>query len=259
MPAASATQVKLRSNWPHPSFGGRFLPMSRRIDDSGFEAQWQVTELATTAPRDVLAGFALPGVARDPDAGPAAYAPARVAAQEGRAEVVADTLAFSMIDPVNPYVMSDRAIKYGLMFIVLTFVSVGLLELLSGRRVHPVQYLLVGLAMTLFFLLLLSLSEHLSFPVSYALAAGAAVGLLAFYGASMLGAAWRGLGFGALVAVLYGALYVLLSLETASLLVGATLLFAVLAAVMALTRRIDWYALGGRTADPSEVVPAGTP
>ena len=259
VPAASATQVKLRSNWPHPSFGGRFLPLSRRIDDSGFEAQWQVTELATTAPRDVLAGFALPGVARDPDAGPAAYAPARVAAQEGRAEVVADTLAFSMIDPVNPYVMSDRAIKYGLMFIVLTFVSVGLPELLSGRRVHPVQYLMVGLAMTLFFLLLLSLSEHLSFPVSYVLAAGAAVGLLAFYGASMLGAAWRGLGFGALVAVLYGALYVLLSLETASLLVGATLLFAVLAAVMALTRRIDWYALGGRTADPPEVAPADTP
>ena len=91
------------------------------------------------------------------------------------------------------------------------------------------------------------------------LAAGAAVGLLAFYGASMLGAAWRGLGFGALVAVLYGALYVLLSLETASLLVGATLLFAVLAAVMALTRRIDWYALGGRTADPPGVAPAGTP
>jgi inner membrane protein len=257
VPAASATQVKLRSNWPHPSFGGRFLPMSRHIDERGFEAQWQVTELATTAPRDVLAGYALPGVERDPDAG-RAYAPNPAPGREGRSGVVADTLAFSMIDPVNPYVMSDRAIKYGLMFIVLTFVSVGLLELLSGRRVHPVQYLLVGLAMTLFFLLLLSLSEHLSFALSYALAAGSAIGLLSFYGAAMLGAARRGLGFGALITVLYGALFVLLNLEKAALLVGASLLFAVLAAVMALTRRIDWYAPNGRTADLPQAEPVGT-
>ncbi len=261
VPAASATRVKLRSDWPHPSFGGRFLPTSKRIDDQGFEAQWQVTELATTAPRDVVAGFALPGVQRDPDAA-RVYAPNSAPnptpGRQGSPGVVSDTLAFSMIDPVNPYVMSDRAIKYGLLFIVLTFVSVGLLELLSGRRVHPVQYLLVGLAMTLFFLLLLSLSEHLDFALSYALAAGAAIGLLSFYGAAMLGTARRGLGFGALVAVLYGALYVLLSLEKASLVVGATLLFAVLAAVMALTRRVDWYAMGGRTADLPQAEPAGT-
>ncbi|WP_431264357.1 cell envelope integrity protein CreD [Roseateles chitinivorans] len=257
VPAASATQVKLRSNWPHPSFGGRFLPMSKLIDERGFEAQWQVTELATTAPRDVLAGYALPGVQRDPEAG-RAYAPNPVPGREGSPGVVADTLAFSMIDPVNPYVMSDRAIKYGLLFIVLTFVSVGLLELLSGKRVHPVQYLLVGLAMTLFFLLLLSLSEHLGFALSYGIAAGAAIGLLSFYGAAMLGAARRGLGFGALVTVLYGALFVLLNLEKAALLVGASLLFAVLAAVMALTRRIDWYALNGRTADLPEAEPLAT-
>ena len=163
-----------------------------------------------------------------------------------------------MIDPVNPYVMSDRAIKYGLLFIVLTFVSVGLLELLSGRRVHPLQYLLVGLAMTLFFLLLLSLSEHLSFALSYALAAGAAIGLLTFYGTSMLGARARGLGFGAWVGLLYAALFVLLNLEKAALLVGAVLLFALLAAVMALTRRIDWYAPNGRTVDLPDPAAAAT-
>jgi len=257
VPAASATQVRLRSNWPHPSFGGRFLPMSKRIDENGFEAQWQVTELATTAPRDVLAGFALPGIEREPLDGPT-YAPNPAPGREGKSGTVADTLAFSMIDPVNPYVMSDRAIKYGLMFIVLTFVSVGLLELLSGRRVHPVQYLLVGLAMTLFFLLLLSLSEHLSFALSYGLAAGAAIALLSFYGSAMLGSARRGLGFGTLVAVLYAALFVLLNLEKAALLVGAVLLFAVLAAVMALTRRIDWYAPMGRTADLPQPELAGT-
>ncbi len=254
VPAASATEVKLRADWPHPSFGGRFLPVSSTVDKKGFEAYWQVTELATTALRDVAAGRALPGIERDPEAAGYLAPPSANPKQEH----VADTLAFSMIDPVNPYVMSDRAIKYGLLFIVLTFVSVGLLELLSGRRVHPLQYLLVGLAMTLFFLLLLSLSEHLSFALSYALAAGAAIGLLTFYGTSMLGARARGLGFGAWVGLLYAALFVLLNLEKAALLVGAVLLFALLAAVMALTRRIDWYAPNGRTVDLPDPAAAAT-
>jgi inner membrane protein len=247
VPAASSTQVKLRSDWPHPSFGGRFLPATSEVRPDGFEASWLVTELATTALRDVAAGRALPTVDRDAELVDYAV-PAR---GDNAGARITDTLAFSMVDPVNPYVMSDRAIKYGLLFIVLTFVSVGLLELLAGRRVHPVQYLLVGLAMTLFFLLLLSLSEHLSFPLSYGIAASAVVGLLVFYGGAMLGSARRGLGFGALVGTLYGALFVLLNLEKAALLVGALLLFAVLAAVMTLTRRFDWYrlGLGGRMLD----------
>lgn len=225
VPAAAATSLNLRSDWPHPSFGGRFLPSSREIGEAGFSAQWQVSELASTAPADVLQHKVVGSLGGS-----------------GNQEV--DTLEFAMVDPVNPYVMSDRAIKYGLMFILLTFVCVGLVELMSGRRVHPVQYLLVGLALSLFFLLLLSLSEHLGFGLSYLLAAGAAVGLLGYYGAAMLGTWQRGLGFGAGVAGLYAALYVLLSLEQASLIVGALLLFIVLAAVMALTRRLDWYALG---------------
>ncbi|SEL76585.1 inner membrane protein [Roseateles sp. YR242] len=218
VPAASATDVTLRSNWPHPSFGGRFLPSpaTRTIDANGFSAQWTVSELATDAMTDVLKGNKQP-----------------------------DSLDFSMVDPVNPYVMSDRAIKYGLMFIVLTFVCVGMLELLAGRRVHPVQYLLVGLAISLFFLLLLSLSEHLSFAGSYGAAAAAVVLLLGYYGAAMLGQTSRGLGFGTLVALLYGALYVVLIQEQAALLIGALLLFSVLTIVMVLTRRIDWYALQG--------------
>ncbi|UXH78341.1 cell envelope integrity protein CreD [Roseateles amylovorans] len=247
VPAAGATDVHLRSSWQHPSFGGRFLPVSSRLGPDGFEAHWQVSELATTALADALAGKALPQVVRDPEVDVRTYlaemAPGGAAAGDAR---IADALAFSMVDPVNPYVMSDRAIKYGLMFIVLTFVCVALLEVLSARQVHPVQYLLVGLAMSLFFLLLLSLSEHLDFGLSYALAAGAAIGLLSAYGAAMLGAWMRGLAFGGLIAALYGVLFVLLSLEQAALLVGALLLFAVLAVVMMLTRRIDWYGLGGR-------------
>lgn len=229
VPAAASTLVKMRSDWPHPSFGGRFLPIQRTVTDNGFSAEWRVSELGSSAAADVLAQRALPGIG-------------------GTGNEHVDTLEFAMVDPVNPYVMSDRAIKYGLMFIVLTFVCVGLIELMSGRRVHPVQYLLVGAALTVFFLLLLSLSEHLAFGQSYAAAAAAAVLLLGYYATAMLGGWLRGVGFGAGIAALYGALFVLLSMEQTALVIGALMMFAVLAAVMALTRRIDWYELGAKPA-----------
>jgi len=116
-------------------------------------------------------------------------------------------------------------------------------ELLTGRRMHPVQYLLVGLALSLFFLLLLSLSEHLPFLAAYLIAAGAAAAVLTQYAAAMLGGWLRGLAFGGGIALLYGALYVLLSREQTALVIGAVLLFAVLAVVMTLTRRLDWFRL----------------
>ncbi len=215
VPAAASTAVSLQSSWPHPSFAGRFLPAERDVTEAGFSARWQVSELASSAAADVAAG---------------------------KKEL--DTLAVELMDPVNPYVMSDRAIKYGLMFIALTFVTVGLTELLTGRRVHPVQYLLVGLALSLFFLLLLSLSEHLPFLTAYLIAAGAAAAVLTQYAAAMLGGWLRGFAFGGGIALLYGALYVLLSREQTALVIGAVLLFAVLAVVMTLTRKLDWYRLG---------------
>lgn len=224
VPAAGSTQVKLRSNWPHPSFDGRFLPVERNVGPEGFEARWQVSALATTAIADVTENHRVPGL--------------------GGTGRVTDTLGFALLDPVNPYVMSDRAIKYGLLFIVLTFVSVGLVEVLGQRRVHPVQYLLVGLALSVFYLLLLSLSEHLGFEMAYAIAATGAAALLTHYAAAMLGTWKRGGAFGAGIAGLYGVLYVLLSREQTALAIGAVLLFAVLAVVMTLTRRLDWYGLG---------------
>ena len=227
VPASAATQVHLRSDWPHPSFAGRFLPTSRVVNEQGFDAQWQVSELGSSAARDVLNRKIVPGVG--------GLVPGQV-----------DTLEFALIDPINPYVMSDRAIKYGLLFITLTFVCVGLIELLGGARVHPVQYLLVGLAQALFFLLLLSVSEHLDFGIAYAIAAAAVVGLLTHYGSAVLGGMRRGALFGAGIALLYGVLYVLLTLEQAALLVGSALLFGLLAAVMMATRRLNWYALGNK-------------
>jgi len=152
---------------------------------------------------------------------------------------------------VNPYSLSDRAIKYGLLFIGLTFLAVGMIEVMRQLRVHPIQYLLVGCALSIFFLLLLSLSEHLRFDVSYAIAAGACVALLSFYAHHLLRGWGAGLGFGAGTAALYGALYALLQMEQTALVIGSVLLFVVLAGVMVLTRRVDWYRLLGSPTAPS--------
>jgi inner membrane protein len=223
-PVADDTRVKIEANWPHPSFGGRFLPLAREVRADGFAASWHMSSLATTAPLDFLRGAGL-------------------CVRPGEAQKCVESFNVSFIDPVNPYSLSDRAIKYGLLFVVLTFVAVGMAEVMRGLRVHPIQYLLVGCALSVFFLLLLSLSEHLGFGLSYAVAGAACSSLLAFYGAHLLGG-WRaGLGFGAGIAALYGALYALLQMEQTALVIGSVLLFTVLAGVMALTRRVDWYAL----------------
>jgi inner membrane protein len=228
VPAAAQTEVALRANWPHPSFAGRFAPSERRVESQGFAAAWRVSGLATDAAASLARGGKL-------------CAPAF----SGHGGECLDTLAVNFFDPVNIYVLSDRAIKYGLLFIVVTLGAVLLVESLARRPVHPVQYLLVGAALTLFFLLVLSLSEHLPFTRAYAAAAAACVLLLAYYGAHLLGGAWRGLAFGGGIAGLYGAMYLLLQMEQTSLVVGSLMLFALLAAVMVATRRVDWFALFG--------------
>lgn len=225
-PIGDSTHVRIASDWPHPSFGGRFGPVRSRIADTGFDADWQVSTLATSAQRDWLEGKSLCAQAADGSC--------------------VEALSVSFFDPVNPYVLSDRATKYGLLFIVLTFVAVLLTEALRGVRVHPVQYLLVGCALTLFFLLLVSLGEHIPFDLAYAAAATSCTVLLGFYGVFALGGLRAGAAFGAGIAALYGAMYALLQREQDALVLGSVLLFAVLAVVMVVTRKLDWYALFGR-------------
>lgn len=225
-PVGETTQVQLNSAWPHPSFNGRFLPNEREVGADGFRARWALSALATAAPRELLAD----------------------------AERI-ETFGVAFIDPVNPYVLSDRATKYGLLFVLLTFVGVSLLEVLRRLRVHPIQYLLVGSALAVFFLLLVSLGEHLAFGWAYLAAAAGCTLLLAFYGSSVLGNARRGALFGAAIGLLYGALYLLLQMEQTALVLGALLLFAVLAAVMTATRRVDWYALIAQLRGESPPVP----
>ncbi len=262
VPLGSNTEVQLESGWPHPSFTGRFLPSEREVRKNGFTAQWRLSSLATTAQQDIAAGK--PVCETDVGDSDSATAPPLGSG-------CADSFSVAFIDPVNPYSLADRATKYGVLFIALTFVAVGLFELMGNGpntapqhrspppeggdfsswdgpamktlRVHPVQYLLVGSALCSFFLLLLSLSEHLPFGTAYALAASACVLLLGYYASHILGNVRRGLPFGAGMALLYSLLYVLLQLEQTALVVGSIALFAVLALVMVLTRRVNWYGL----------------
>ena len=237
LPLARENSLQLRSRWPHPKFEG----LSPRHDTGadGFRAQWKVASVASNAQRRYLQQPSL------------AVAPLH--AGSGRVEVampagmpVDDAVGVTLVDPVNPYLQADRASKYGLLFVALTFVAFFMFELVKQVPIHPIQYLLVGLALAIFFLLLLSLSEHFAFGWSYLAAACACIGLIAFYLSAVLRSAARGIGFGAMLALLYAALYGLLLSEDNALALGAGLLFAVLAAVMVATRKLDWYQLAAR-------------
>ncbi|GAB2903731.1 cell envelope integrity protein CreD [Uliginosibacterium flavum] len=219
VPLARETSAQLNSAWPHPSFGGRFLPVTRTISDKGFEAEWQISALASNARQTWQA---------------ATRAPSGLAV---------DAFAVSMIDPVDIYSMSDRASKYAELFIALTLGAFLLFELLRRLNLHPMNYLLIGAALLIFFLMLLSLSEQLGFGLAYLAAASACVLLIGFYSAHLLRSLCLATGFTLGLGALYGALYVILLSEQNALLMGSLLLFALLACVMVATRKVDWHAL----------------
>ena len=154
-----------------------------------------------------------------------------------------DTFNVSFIEPVNIYSQAERAVKYGLLFVSLTFAAFFLFEVLKQLPIHPIQYLLVGLAMAIFFLLLVSLSEKISFILAYLSASLACIVLIGFYLSHVLRDWKRGFGFGCGLTVLYGILFGLLQSESNALIMGSILLFSVLSAVMVITRKVDWYQL----------------
>ena len=230
VPSGDDTRIALRSNWPHPSFEGAFLPGEKALAADGFSANWQTTLLATNLDSR-LAGCL----------------------QRGSGHCELPGVGVRFVEPVNVYHRSERAVKYGLLFIGLTFGAFFLFETLERYRMHPLQYAFVGLALALFFLLVISLSEHIAFALAYGSAGAACVLLVTVYLRYVLGGWRRALGFGALLALLYGVLYGLLVSEDNSLVLGSLLLFALLAAAMWLTRRVDWYTAheAQRKADPA--------
>ena len=170
-----------------------------------------------------------------------------------------DALGVALVDPVDAYVRADRASKYGILFVLLTFTGFFMFELLRQLRIHPIQYLLVGMALAIFFLLLVSLSERIDFGWAYLAASVACVGLLGVYLVAVLRSRAWGVGFTALLALLYAALYGLLVSEDNALVLGAGLLFVILAAIMLLTRRIDWYQVTAATPARETAAPVPPP
>jgi inner membrane protein len=147
----------------------------------------------------------------------------------------------SLTTLVDPYSLSNRAVKYGILFVLLTFGGFLMFELIKELPIHPVQYLLVGFGLAIFFLLLVSFSEHMPFGFAYTIASTACIGLLTFYLSHVLRGLARGLSFGVMLTMLYTAIYGLLVSEDNALVLGSLMLFCILAAVMFVTRKVDWY------------------
>lgn len=221
-PAALNYQLSLNSSWQHPKFSGDFLPLSRTVSDQGFEAKWEVSSFASNMEEKIA-----------------------LCEKNQCEEVMKGSFGVVFIEPVNVYLQSERSLKYGFLFIVLIFVAFFLFEILKKLPIHPIQYGLVGFAIALFYLLLLSLSEHINFLLSYVTAAFGSVSLISFYLINVLRNSKIAAMFAGLLTLLYFTLYIIVSAEDFALLMGSTLVFIVLAAVMMATRNIDWYQVEG--------------
>ncbi|WKJ89250.1 cell envelope integrity protein CreD [Methylomonas montana] len=218
VPAGKQTSVEISSAWQHPSFYGRFLPdpQSQQIGAEGFHALWTVDALASNVAQSL---------------------------NKCRTIAAFDSFGIRLMEPINIYSLSDRATKYGFLFVCLTFAAIFLFEILKNLAIHPAQYALVGLALAMFFLLLLSLSEHLDFLVAYLLATAACVSLIGVYLSAVLHSSKRGFSACGLLAGLFASLYVLLESEDNALMLGSLLMFVLLGVAMLSTRKLDWYGL----------------
>lgn len=226
VPLGQETHVSVSSGWSSPSFAGRFLPDERTLRSDGFDAKWHVLHLNRNIPQQ--------------------WVSERLASTGNKMEFEQFSFGVKLISPVDQYQQTMRSAKYAIMFIALTFLAFFLTEILSRKVGHPVHYALVGLALVLFYLLLLSLSEHMSFSFAYLVSSAATVSLIGAYSRSVLGTNRFAAIISSLLVLLYTFLYVILQQEDYALLVGSIGLFVVLALVMYLTRRIDWYSVGGQ-------------
>jgi inner membrane protein len=221
-PVGAQNTVKLTSPWPDPSFYGSFLPTDRKVNRDGFEATWHVSYYG----RD----YAQQWTDRD--------------AAGGLDPASAETSLFGVnfLSGIDAYRNVERATKYGALFIALVFAAFFLFEILSALKIHPFQYTVVGVALCLFYMGLLALSEFIPFGVSYLASAAVTILLVCFQSATMLKSGSRTFIVVLLLAGIYAFLYVVLQVQDYALLLGTSGLFAVLAVVIGLTRKIDWYA-----------------
>jgi inner membrane protein len=230
-PVGKSTRVNVRSDWLHPSFIGRYLPGERNIDPQGFIASWQVSSFSSDMER------------------------VTESCQQGNCDdYINNTFGVSLLQSVDIYQQAERSVKYAILFISLTFVAFFLFEVMKSLRLHPMQYLLVGCALSVFYLLLVSLSEHIDFGRAYLIASLTNVGLVGIYISAVLGSRVRAAVFTGMLLLLYGMLYVILCSEDNALLMGSLLIFAILALVMVITRKLDWYRVADQLASQAGAI-----
>jgi inner membrane protein len=211
----------MSSDWPHPEFIGASLPVEREITPAGFDASWSTTRYSSNS------AVSLEQCLEKSDCN----------------TLLASAFGVNFIEPVDIYLQSERSVKYALLFIGLSFITFFIFENIKKIPIHPIQYAFVGLAISVFYLLLISLAEHIAFHWAYTFAVMCCCGLLLFYVRYMLKNILSAILFSAMILGLYGLLYVIVQAEDFALLMGSFLVFAVLAILMYVTRKIDWYDL----------------
>jgi inner membrane protein len=221
-PFGVQNQATLKSNWPDPAFRGAFLPAERSVRTDGFDASWKVSYYGRDYPQ-------------------------RWTSRAGNERFTTRAVSVSLfgaqfLSLLDAYRFVERSIKYGVLFLVLVFTTFFLFEVTARQKIHPFQYLMVGAALCLFYLLLLSVSEFIGFGWAYLTAAVVSTFLITWYCRYFLGGGMRTLMIGAGLAGVYTFLYITLRQQDYALLMGAIALFIVLAIVMYVTRKVDWYA-----------------
>jgi len=219
IPVGAETNIELESGWNNPSFKGAFLPDEREIRDDGFSANWRVLEVNRSFPQEWVGEFAI----KDDS-----------------------SFGVKLLYPVDEYQKSTRSIKYAILLIALTFLIFFFVEIFNKRRIHPFQYILVGLVLVLFFSLLLSLSEHLNFNLAYLLASVATILAITLYSKNIFKSVKLTLFLGACLIIIYAFIYIIIQLQDYALLVGNVGLFIILVIVMFVSRKVDWYEIGSK-------------
>ncbi len=227
-PIGRETRISLTADWPHPSFTGAFLPETRDIRSDGFAASWRIPHLARNVPQ--------------------AWHVVASATANAHMRLSPALSGVNFYVPIDYYDLVNRAAKYGLMFLAAAFFGVFVLELTSGKQVHAVQYVFVGVAMILFYVLLLSFAEHIGFPAAYFTASIATGGMLSLYVGMALRSAARGIIMLCVFFILFGLLYLILRLQDYAMLAGAVAGFVMLTITMFATLRVNW---SGETAASS--------
>jgi inner membrane protein len=230
VPVGKHNSTTIKSTWPDPSFVGSYLPIEHEISSEGFKASWEISYFSRSYPQSWKSDTAHFQILSDA-MGSSAYG----------------TKLFLSVDH---YHKTMRSVKYAILFIILTFVAFFLFEIINKMSIHPFQYFLVGLAMSVFYLLLLSVSEHLKFTYSYILASAVTIGIISGYSIRVFNRKRQSIFFTLLLVLLYSCLFILIQLEDYALLLGSIIVFLVLGFVMYLTRGIDWYSFRIDRNDP---------